>query len=82
MKTMTLEEEEEKPKRKRKSKEIEEEQEEKKGKKKGNKKVRIVCPICGKPTNVSILHLSGVLRYTLRCRSCKGESEVEIKDIK
>jgi formate dehydrogenase maturation protein FdhE len=49
--------------------------------KKGNRKVRIVCPICGKPTNVSIVHLNGTLRYGLRCRSCKGESEVEIKDI-
>ena len=47
-----------------------------------NKKIRIVCPICGKPTNLSILHLDGVLRYKLRCRSCKGESEVEIKDIR
>ena len=45
------------------------------------KKVKIVCPICGKATNVSILHLDGTLRYSLRCRSCKGESEVEIKDI-
>lgn len=51
-------------------------------KREGNKKVRIVCPICGKPTNISILHLDGTLRYSLRCRSCKGESEVEIKDIK
>lgn len=42
---------------------------------------KIVCPICGKATNVAILHLDGTLRYSLRCRSCKGESEVEIKDI-
>lgn len=49
--------------------------------KKVHRKVRIVCPICGKPTNISIVYLNGVLRYGLRCRSCKGESEVEIRDI-
>lgn len=42
---------------------------------------KVACPLCGKATNVAILHLEGVLRYSLRCRSCKGESEVEIKDI-
>lgn len=42
---------------------------------------KIVCPICGKATNVAILHLNGTLRYSLRCRSCKQESEVEVRDI-
>ena len=43
---------------------------------------KIVCPQCGKATNVSIKHLEGTLRYSLRCRSCKKISEVEIKDIR
>ena len=42
---------------------------------------KIVCPICGKATNVGILKLDGVIRYSLKCRSCKKVSEVEIKDI-
>lgn len=47
------------------------------------KKMRkIVCPVCGKATNVAIWYLEGTLRYSLRCRSCKQESEVEIRDIK
>jgi transcription elongation factor Elf1 len=50
---------------------------------KKEKKVRkIVCPVCGKATNVSIISLDGTLRYSLRCRSCKEESEVEIKNIR
>lgn len=50
---------------------------------KKEKKVRkIVCPVCGKATNVSIIGLDGTLRYSLRCRSCKEESEVEIKNIR
>lgn len=49
--------------------------------KKERKVRKIVCPICGKATNVSIVHLEGILRYSLRCRSCKEESEVEIKNI-
>lgn len=40
---------------------------------------KIVCPQCGKATNVSIEHLEGELRYSLRCRSCKQVSEVTIK---
>lgn len=43
---------------------------------------KIVCPVCGKTTNVSIMHLNGELRYSLRCRSCKQISEVVIKDIR
>lgn len=43
---------------------------------------KIVCPVCGKATNVGILKLDGVLRYSLKCRSCKQVSEVEIKDIR
>lgn len=43
---------------------------------------KIVCPVCGKATNVAIIYLEGVLRYSLRCRSCKQESEIEIKDIR
>lgn len=43
---------------------------------------KIVCPVCGKATNVSIKHLDGTLRYSLRCRSCKTISEVEIRDIR
>ena len=42
---------------------------------------KIVCPQCGKATNVSIKHLEGTLHYSLRCRSCKQVSEVVIKDI-
>lgn len=43
---------------------------------------KIVCPVCGKATNVAIQFLDGTLRYTLRCRSCKQESEVTVKDIR
>lgn len=43
--------------------------------------MKIVCPRCGKATNVAIIHLDGILRFSLRCRSCKKESEVEIRDI-
>ena len=46
------------------------------------KAVKIRCPQCGKATNVSIKHLEGTLRYSLRCRSCKQVSEVVIKDIR
>lgn len=46
------------------------------------KVMKIVCPLCGKATNVGIKHLEGTLRYSLRCRSCKKISEVEIKDIR
>lgn len=45
------------------------------------KQKKIVCPVCGKATNVCIRHLDGTLRYSLRCRSCKSISEVEIRDI-
>lgn len=43
---------------------------------------RILCPRCGKATNVSIKHLEGVVTFTMRCRSCKEESEVTIKNIR
>jgi transcription elongation factor Elf1 len=43
---------------------------------------KIVCPICGKATNVGILKLDGVIRYSLKCRNCKKVSEVEIRDIR
>jgi uncharacterized Zn finger protein len=49
--------------------------------KKDTRLIKIVCPQCGKATNVNIVHLEGVLRYSLRCRSCKKVSEVTIKDI-
>jgi len=42
----------------------------------------IVCPLCGKAANVRIRHLEGTLRYSLRCRNCKQESEIEIRDIR
>lgn len=43
---------------------------------------RIVCPRCGKATNVSIKHLEGEVTITLRCRSCKEESEVTLRNIR
>lgn len=50
---------------------------------KKEKKVRkIVCPACGKATNVSIIQLDGELRFSLRCRSCKEESEIVLKNIR
>ena len=49
--------------------------------KKEQKLRKIVCPVCGKATNVGIIRLDGVIRYSLKCRSCKNISEVEIKDI-
>lgn len=42
---------------------------------------KIICPVCSKATNVAIMKLDGVLRYSLKCRSCKTVSEVEIRDI-
>jgi transcription elongation factor Elf1 len=49
--------------------------------KKEQKLRKIICPRCGKATNVGIIKLDGVLRYSLKCRACKEVSEVEIKDI-
>lgn len=42
---------------------------------------KVVCPMCGKAFPVRILELNGTLRYSLRCKECGGESEIEIKDI-
>lgn len=50
--------------------------------KKEQKVSKIVCPRCGKATNVSIKHLDGEVTYTIRCRSCKEESEVTLKNIR
>ena len=49
--------------------------------KKERKIRKIVCPVCGKATNIGIVYLEGNLKISLRCRSCKEESEIEIKNI-
>lgn len=48
--------------------------------KKETEYIKVACPCCGKALPMRILDLKGTLRYSVKCRNCKQESEVEIKN--